>query len=137
MCDAIRYLNTDLDLTSAGDLTRLAAAFDAQTLRPLHVDRRDDGLWYATFETGEPYDEPHANIAAIIAVVESLPGTLFAAWEGCVRRELNVGYDCGSTPRAVDHGISSHLLGRLAGLGVSLRITLYGSGSDSDVKPPA
>jgi len=44
------YLNTDLDLTSAADLTALAAAFEAGGVPPLHVTRGEDRQWYATFE---------------------------------------------------------------------------------------
>jgi hypothetical protein len=123
--ETIRYLNTDLDLTSAGDLTALAAAFEARGMLPLHVTRGEDGLWYATFETGEQHEEPEPNIAALIAVVESLAEPQRAVWAGCARREFNIGYDCGGAPRAFDQGLSSELLGRVAAAGASLRITLY------------
>ena len=125
MDDTIRYLNTDLDLTSAGDLTALAAAFEAQGMLPLHVARGGDGLWRATFETGEQHEEPEPNIAAMLAVVESLAEPLLAAWAGCTRREFDIGYDCGSTPWAFHQGLSGELLGRVAAAGASLRITLY------------
>lgn len=75
MDDTIRYLNTDLDLTSADDLTALAAAFEARGVPPLHVSQRTDGLWDARFETDEPHAEPEAAIATMLAVVESLAGS--------------------------------------------------------------
>jgi hypothetical protein len=123
--NTIRYLNTDLDLASADDLRALAAALDARGLLPLHVARAEDGLWHATFETGEQHEAPESNVAAMIAVVESLAAPLLAAWSGCTRRELNIGYDCGGEPRAFEQGLSNHLLGRVAAAGLSLRITLY------------
>lgn len=129
--DAIRYLNTDLDLTSAGDLTTLAAAFEARGMLPLHVARGGDGLWHATFETGAQHEEAESNIAAMLAVVESLAEPLLAAWTGCTRREFDIGYDCGGTPRAFHQGLSGDLLGRVAAAGASLRITLYPSESAS------
>ena len=46
--NTICYLNTDLDLTSAEDLTTLVAAFEAGGVTPLHVTHGADGLWYAT-----------------------------------------------------------------------------------------
>lgn len=125
MDDTIRYLNTDLDLTSTGDLTALAAAFEAHGVPPLHVTRDADGLWYARFETGEQYEEPEPNIAAMIAVVESFAEPLRAVWAGCTLREFNIGYDCGAKPWAFEQGLSSQLLGRVAAVGASLRITLY------------
>lgn len=125
MDENIRYLNTDLDLTSADDLTALAVAFEAQGVPPLHVTRGQDGLWYATFETGEQHEEPEPNITAMMAVVESLAEPRQADWAGCTRREFNIGYDCGGEPWPFDQGLSSRLLGRVAASGASLRITLY------------
>jgi hypothetical protein len=121
----IHYLNTDLDLTSADDLTALAAAFEAGGVPPLHVTQGDDGRWYATFETREQHSEPEPNIAAMLAVVESLGPALRSVWAGCSRRELNIGYDCGLGPWAFNQGLSAGLLGRMAAVGASLRITLY------------
>ena len=123
----IGYLNTDLDLTSADDLTALANAFKAGGVPPLHVTRGDGdgGLWYACFETSDQHAEPEPNIAAMLAVVESLAPPLRSAWSRCSRREFNIGYDCGLVPRAFNQGLSAELLGRMAAAGTSLRITLY------------
>jgi hypothetical protein len=121
----ISYLNTDLDLTSAGDLTELAAAFEAAGVSPLHVTQSEDGLWYACFETDEQHAEPETNIGAMLAVVESLAPPLRAVWACCSRREFNVGYDLGLEPWAFNQGLSAELLGRMAATGASLRVTLY------------
>jgi hypothetical protein len=121
----ISYLNTDLDLTSADDLTALAAAFEAAGVFPLHLTRREDGLWYACFETDEQHTEPEPNIAAMLAVVESLAPPLRPVWAACSRREFNIGYDCGLEPWAFNQGLSAELLGRMAAAGASLRVTLY------------
>jgi len=123
------YLNTDLDLVSVDDLTALAAALEAGGLFPLHVMRDDGGLWHASFETEEQHTEPEPNITAILAVVESLDAPLRSAWAGCARREFNIGYDCGLEPWAFNQGLSAKLLGRMAAVGASLRVTLY---SDSE-----
>jgi hypothetical protein len=121
----IHYLNTDLDLTSADDLTGLALAFEAGGVPPLHLTRADNGLWYATFETDQTHEEPEPNIAAMLAVVEALAPPLRSVWAGCSRREFNIGYDCGEEPWAFNQGLSAELLGRVAAAGASLRITLY------------
>ena len=122
----IRYLNTDLDLTSGDDLTELAAAFEGAGVSPLYdVTHGEDGLWYATFETDEHYDQPEPNIAAMVTVAESLQEPLRSVWKRCTRREFNIGYDCGDEPWAFNNGLSSELLGRMAAVGASLRITVY------------
>jgi len=125
MDSAIHYLNTDLDLTSADDLTKLALIFEAGGMFPLNVNQDDDGLWYATFETNEQHTEMEPNIAAMLAVVESLSPSLRAVWERCSRREFNIGFICGCEPWAFNQGLPADLLGRMAAAGVSLRFTLY------------
>ncbi len=125
MDDVITYLNADLDLMSAEDLTPLTAAFKARGARALFVTRGGDGQWYATFETDERHEEPEPNIAAMLAVVETLAPPLRALWAGCSRREFNIGYDCGLEPWAFNHGLSAELLGRMAAAGAALRVTLY------------
>jgi len=130
MDSTIRYLNTDLDLTSSVDLTTLAAALETGGVPPLHVSRREDGLWYACCETIKQFEEPEGNIAAILVVVESLAEPLRAIWSGCMRREFNIGYDCGTKPWAFTQALSNELLGRIAAAGASLRITLYPAETD-------
>ena len=125
MDDTIRYLNTDLDITSSEDPTALVAAFEAKGVFPLNVTRGEDGLWYATFETDEQHVEPEPNIDSMMEVIESLPEQLRTVWADCTQREFNIGYDCGDKPWAFNQGLSSHLLGRMAAAGASLQITLY------------
>jgi hypothetical protein len=121
----ITYLNTDLDLVSEHDLTALAAAFEAGEFWTLRTTLGDDGLWYATFETDEQYDAPEPNIAAMLSVIESLARPLRSTWDNCRFREFNMGYDCGDEPWAFNQGLSAALLGRIAAVGASLRLTLY------------
>ena len=125
MDGVIGYLNTDLDLASADDLTALAAAFEAGRVFPLHVTRGEDRLWCACFETEDQHTEPEPNIAAMLAVVEALAPPLRAVWASCSRREFSIGYDCGLEPWAFSQGLSAELLGRMAAAGASLRWTLY------------
>lgn len=125
MDGTISYLNTDLDLISSDELTALVGVFESRGVFPLHVMYRDDGLWYATFETQDEHTEPEPNIAAMVVVVESLAEPHRSMWLGCTRREFNIGYDCGAEPWAFNQELSSGLLGRIAGVGASLRVTLY------------
>lgn len=115
MDGTITYLNTDLDLTSADDLTDLAAALKSVGLSVLHLKRRDDGFWDATFKSGAQHDQPEPDIEITLAIAESLGEPLRSVWARCTRREFNIGYECGIKPWAFTHGISSELLGRMAG----------------------
>lgn len=131
-----QYLNTDLDLLSADDLTALAAAFEVRGLMPTRVIRLDDGRWHARFSGNSTadrcYDEPEPTIAAVLAVIEALDPPLRSAWAGCSQREFDIGYDCGREPLHFHQGLSAGLLVRLAAAGASLRVTLY---ADQDGRP--
>lgn len=126
MNDTIQYLNTDLDISSSDDLTSLASALVAAgTWALLDAMKADDGLWHARFETEADFQEAEPNIAAMVGIVESLDEPLRQAWFRCSLREFNIGYDCGSKPWAFNQALSSELLGRMAAIGASLRLTLY------------
>jgi hypothetical protein len=121
----IAYLNTDLDLVSATDLTELAAALGANGMLVLHCELQESGDWQARLETDVQHQAPEENILAILAIVEALPQTLREAWAGCTRRDFSIGFDCGDEPRAAEHGLTSDTLGRIAAAGGRLSITLY------------
>ncbi len=136
MCETTRYRNTDLVLTSSEDLTALAAVFESRCLFQF-VTRGEDSLWYASFATQEDFTEPEPNIAAMVAVAESLGEPHRTVWLGCTRREFNISFDCGTEPWSFIQGMSSALLSRIAAIGASLALTLYayrGPGSPSQTQ---
>jgi hypothetical protein len=133
--DSIKYLNTDLDLASAGDLTALTEAFNASGAFPLHLTHDDDGLWHATIEVNQDADdvkpcEPDLHIGAMLAIVESFGELLRADWSTCTLREFNIGYNCGKRPWAFNQGLSSRIIERIAAVGASIRITIYPESSE-------
>lgn len=127
MDGTISYLNTDVELISAEDLSALTADFEARGAFTLYNGRSDDGRWRATFEISSDVSphEPEQTIAALLDLVESLPGALRAVWSRCEMREFNIGYDCGRRPWAFNQGLSNTILTRLARSGASLQITIY------------
>ncbi|RLS56309.1 MAG: hypothetical protein DWH91_06930 [Planctomycetota bacterium] len=121
------FILTELVLHSAGDLTSLAAVLEAQGLmathRPLPMD---EPMWiFQGICSGEEFDGPETEIAAMLAVVESLDPHTRALWDGCSRRVFDFAYDCGVKPVTVRHDLSAGTMARLAAAGGSLRITLY------------
>lgn len=122
-----QFIVTELVLHSDGDLTALADALEARGMmaihRPLPVDV---SVWiFQGICSGEELDGPEKEIAAVLAVVESLDPQTRALWDGCSRREFDFAYDCGVKPFTVRHGLSAGTMARLAAAGGSLRITLY------------
>lgn len=138
MDGTIEYLNTDLELTSAEDLSGLTAEFEARGAFNLYLGRGDDGRWHAAFEISfdvSPH-EPEQTIAALLDLVEALPESLQAVWSRCETREFNMGYDCGRRPWAFNQGLSNAILTRLAAAGASLRITIYPEEREQDNEAP-
>ena len=130
---SIQYLNTDLDLIAAEDLSPLAAHFEANAFLSLRCDREPDGNWYGTFEIfAETYEEPEACIQAMLAVIELLDGPPRDVWQSCTRREFDIGYDCGSDPWAFNNRLTAETLRRIAECGASLRITIYPERPDKE-----
>jgi hypothetical protein len=121
----IQYLNTDLDLVAPISLTPLISHFESAEVRPLAPTLGDDGNWYVTFETVEPFDEPDRNIVAMLCAIESASGEARTCWDSCTKREFNVGYDCGDEPWSFNQGLSNETLRRMADCGATFRITLY------------
>jgi hypothetical protein len=125
----ISYLNTDLDLMSPNDLTRLAAALENRGVHSLHVAHGSDGMWRASFEAEKQYTEPDANIADICGAVEGLVSPVADDWWACTGREFNIGYQCGHEPYSFNQELSLATLRRIVEAGAALRITLYRSES--------
>lgn len=109
MDGVISYMNTALDLFSAEDLTKRAAAFEAGGLVLLHVRRDSDDRWFACFECDQDHTEPESAIAAMLAMIESLQPPLLTVWQNCSVREFNIGHDCGQEPCAYNQGLSTAL----------------------------
>jgi hypothetical protein len=133
----IGYLNTDLDLGSTSDVTSLVARLEAQGMFVLHCQQEESGTWHARLETHVQHPAPEQNILAILDEIERLPEELREIWAGCSHRDFSLGYECGAQPRAVEHGLSSDTLGRIAAVGARLTITLYAPDEPGSPSGPA
>ncbi|MEO0869489.1 MAG: hypothetical protein AAFY17_13815 [Cyanobacteria bacterium J06642_11] len=118
------YLNTDLELVSKSDLTPLVSVLEEKGLCVLHCAQYDN-LWYATLEAEGQYEEPEATIAEMLTVIESLDEFSRAIWDGCVKREFDIGYECGQIPKQLKQTLSEEVLKRMTVHNASLCITLY------------
>ena len=136
MDEVTSYSTTELNLYSTEDLTALATALEARGLevryRALWIDetqwhRIAEPQWLWKFNAGGEgwYDDPEPEVAALLTAVEALAPAAWAAWAGCSRRVLDLGYYCGTRPFSIRHDLSAGTLGRLAAAGGLLRFTLY------------
>jgi hypothetical protein len=95
----IKYLNTDLDLTSADDLRPLVRALERRGMFALHV-RHEEGGWRASLEAvGKEWRTPAGHIRDILKAVDALSPRSRGAWDRCRTREANIGYESGLRPR--------------------------------------
>jgi hypothetical protein len=118
-----RYLNTDLELVSAVDLSPLATMLEVKGLFQLHLAQTEEDCWIASFETGEAFEDPESTIAAMLSIIEQLDKPTQQIWQSLTLREFNIGYGCGDEPWA--QSLSNSLLQRVAAVGASLGVTLY------------
>ncbi|MEZ4733918.1 MAG: hypothetical protein R3E79_43050 [Caldilineaceae bacterium] len=58
-------------------------------------------------------------------MIEALAPEDKAMWSRCTVKEFNLGYQCGTEPRPFTQGLSSDLIGRIAAVNATMRITLY------------
>lgn len=135
-----RYINTDIDLVAPYDLSPLATVLEAKGIWPLHITQQEDSRWCATFEcitfeTDKDQNTPETTIAEMLDVIEMLQGDAQRLWSGCTVREFNIGYDCGKEPFSFTNELTNTALLRMAKVGAGLRITLYGSSTDSTPEP--
>lgn len=121
-----KYINTDLELRSANDLTPLAAVFDGNDWSRLHLGPTTESEWAASYETGEDVSEPELTILRFLEVIECLDAGLREMWNSCHLRELDLGYDSGDGKYCLMNAISRRTLERIAVAGLSLRFTIYG-----------
>jgi len=126
----IHYLNTDLELVSPHDLTELTRVLESAGLLNIYsfTDEKDE--WRAGLESGGECRDPESTIGSLLDTIELLDPVFRQRWNGCTTRELNIGYECGDTPRSFEQGISSGTLARMVAMGLSLRTTLYPAASE-------
>lgn len=121
----IKYVNTDLDLTSSVDLTPLLEHFEPLGVFSIYINQEADGRWISILETTPEYPDPESNIRAMLDVIEASSEDIKTIWHACTQREFNIGYECGDEPWAFNQGLTTATLRRTAEVGATLRITIY------------
>ena len=119
------FLNADLVLTARFDLRPLASAFTRNGLILLGDVAAKGGVWRATFESNLVKPTPEGALANILAAVESLDDVQRAAWEKCLSRCLDLGYESGDGSFESTGLISNSTLSRIATSGASMAVTIY------------
>ena len=119
----VKYLNTDLEIESKSDLSKIVEEFGEDVLVLHHGEI--SGYQHASFSIAGGSTDADATINYFCTLVESLPGEVREIWDGCCSRVFDVGYESGSSPQNFRSEIRASTIRRVANIGASVAITIY------------
>ena len=119
------FLNTDLIIEARFDLSPLATALTDNGLVLLGEVTVNGGVWRATFESNLVRPNPERAAATILAAVERLDDGQLTAWNGCLSRCLDFGYECDDETFESTFAIDHPILSRIVSAGASVAVTVY------------
>jgi hypothetical protein len=129
----IHYLNTDLEIESKSDLSRIVEEFGDDVLVHHHGEIR--GYQHAYFSIAGGTTDADSTINSLCTLIEQLPGDVREIWDGCCSRVLDIGYESGATPPSFQSEIRAATIQRVATIGASLVVTIYPVARESKRKP--
>ena len=124
----IQYLNTDLDIESKSDLSKVVEEFGEDVIVLHHGERR--GYQHASFEISVDNTDADSVINSFCRFVEQMPKEVREIWDGCVSRVFDIGYESGSSPQNFRSEIRASTIQRVAEIGASVVITIYPESGD-------
>lgn len=120
----VRYLNTDLEIESKDDISRIVEEFGEDVPVLHHGEIR--GYQHASFEiAGGLSMVADEAIDSFCLLVENLPKEVREIWDGCCSRILDIGYQSGATSPNYRSEIRASIIQRVADIGASIVITIY------------
>ena len=119
----IEYLNVDLELSSNTTLEPIIEAFGDRVVVLHH--RVHDGAHFAAFESADQFDHPEPAIRELCGLATGLAGSARSGWESCTKRVLDLGFNCGHSPRCYQVALSPGALRLINDLEITLALSLY------------
>ena len=119
----IQYLNTDLEIESKSDLSKIVEHFGDDVLVHHHGEIR--GYQHASFSIAGGSTDANASINSFCDLIESLPNEARQIWDRCCSRVFDVGYECGRSPQNFRSEIRASTIARVGNIGASVAITIY------------
>jgi hypothetical protein len=114
------FLNVDLELRAAHELTELVQAFEpgAMALNCMAIE----GGYMANLELATEPRDAEAAIRSFVDLIDKLPRRARVLWNETSRREFSIGVQAGSTPPSFELALTPAVLKLAADVGA--RITL-------------
>jgi hypothetical protein len=127
----ITYLNTDFEIESTEDISRIVEEFGEDVRVLFHEKIR--GHYCAGFEIAPVFLGADETLSHFCLLVEQLPRDVRRLWDGCVSRTVDVGFESGEKPPSFRAELRASTVRRVADIGCSIMITIYPSrGNDED-----
>jgi hypothetical protein len=114
------FLNVDLDLEFAGDISELLHALGDNIVT---VFRDEPGK--STLELNGQPASPEDAIRQFASLLEKLPPPARAAWDGCSLRSMNIGLQAGHEPHSAAFRLPVEVLAVLAKVRAEVVFTVY------------
>ncbi len=119
----IEFLNIDLDLESTDDLSPIISEFSNSVI--VLNQEKENNLNKVSFELSGATGNPDYLFKHYISIINNLSSNSKKLWYGCSKREFDLGFESGDTPRDVHNNISSTIINALSKLEASVTITIY------------
>ena len=120
------FINVDLEVRAATDLTALASAFEAfePGAMALSCMPIDDGF-LANLELHEEPDDAETGILGFLRLIDALPPEARRLWDDARQRDFSIGVRAGSTPSPFELVITPATLDRVAKVGARISLAVY------------
>jgi hypothetical protein len=125
----VKYLNTDLEIESKNDLSKIVEEFGEDVLVLHHGEIR--GYQHASFEIAGGSTDADASINSFCTLIEGLPREVREIWDQCVSRVFDLGYEGGTSLQNFRSTIKASTIQRVATINAGFVITIYPAGEES------
>jgi hypothetical protein len=119
----IQYVNTDLEIESSQDVSRIVEEFGEDVSVLFHGTIKSYRA--ASFEIQGISREADDAINYFCSLIESFHEDVRGIWDKCVSRVFNIGYESGDSPNSYTSELRASTIQRLAKIGASVVITIY------------
>jgi len=118
-----QFLNIDLDLESEDDLTIIVDEFGDNVI--VLSNEKNFGLHKLSFELAGEIGNSEYLLTQYFSLICSLSSKAREIWDRCLKREFDLGFECGHGPIDIQEKISNSLIIELSELNVSITVTVY------------
>lgn len=126
-----RYVATDLEFDSAGDLSHIVDELGERVA--VHLNQWVEDVYRVALGMAGCDKCPEEDVAHYCSLLENLSDNAMVSWGQCTRRVVDVAFESGSEPKCRTYQLPAELVRRLSHLGLSVSVTIYQAGFYSEI----